>query len=163
MCYVHTTVSLKSAHEWSTLQVCQRGWWVLFRVFPHLTLKERSCHIYSDLMPLKQIIGQVITQNGAASSFEVCTQHSEPHHVTMAMQCSPMCVATLSTCTMQNCLIINLRWSTRCLRCAHSLRPYFYLDPMQEIGPKVGSGHSFVWLRYIYYVWFVCKLRIESQ
>ena len=43
-----TFVSRKSAHRRSTLQVCQRGGWVLFQVFPHLTMKERPCHVYSD-------------------------------------------------------------------------------------------------------------------
>ena len=49
---VSTTVSQKSAHGRSTLQVCQRGGWVLFCVFPHFITKERLCHVYHDSMPL---------------------------------------------------------------------------------------------------------------
>ena len=53
--HIHTIVSQKSAHGWSTLQVCQRGGWALFSVFWHLTTKECPCHVSSDSMPLKQI------------------------------------------------------------------------------------------------------------
>ena len=34
-----------------------RGW-VLFQVFPHLTTKECPCHVYKELTPSEQIIGQ---------------------------------------------------------------------------------------------------------
>ena len=44
--YTCTIVLWKSAHGWSTLKVCQRGGWALFWVFPHLTMKERPCHVY---------------------------------------------------------------------------------------------------------------------
>ena len=47
------------------------GGGVLFQVFSHLTMKEHPCHIYSDSMPLKQIIEQRITYNGATSGIEV--------------------------------------------------------------------------------------------
>ena len=36
-----------------------------------LTMKELPCHVYSDLMPSKQIIGQIIAYIGTTSSFEV--------------------------------------------------------------------------------------------
>ena len=36
-----------------------------------LTTKERPHHVYSDSMPLKQVIGQAITDKGTTSSFEV--------------------------------------------------------------------------------------------
>ena len=71
LCFPSTVVSRKRAHGRSTLQVCQRGGWALFRVFPHLTTKERPCLVYSNSMPLKQIIGQTVTYNGTTSSFEV--------------------------------------------------------------------------------------------
>jgi len=154
MCYVHTIVSLKSAHEWSTLQVCQRGGWVFFRVFPHLTKKECPCHIYSDLMPSKQIIGQAITHNGATSSFEVCTQHSEPHHVTMTMQCSSMCVATLSTCTTHNCRIINLQWSTRWSFLPQMCTP---LEAVQILYKKLGQMWALFCVTMVYILCLVCS------
>ena len=47
------------------------GGQVLFQVFLYLTTKECPCHVYSDLMPLKQIIGQTVTYNGTISGFEV--------------------------------------------------------------------------------------------
>ena len=37
----------------------------------HLTTKDSPCHVYSNLMPLKQIIEQTIMYNGAISTFEV--------------------------------------------------------------------------------------------
>ena len=66
-----TTVSRKSAYGWSTLQVCQRGGWALFRMFPHLTTKGHPRHVYSNSKPSKQIIGHKITYNRITSSFEV--------------------------------------------------------------------------------------------
>ena len=36
-----------------------------------VTIKELSCHVYSDLMPSKQIIGQIIAYNETTSSVEV--------------------------------------------------------------------------------------------
>ena len=60
--YMHTIVSWKSAHEQSTLQVSEKGGWIPFWVFP----PKRSCHVYSDSMPSKQIhvIGQAILYCG---------------------------------------------------------------------------------------------------
>ena len=40
-----------------------RGEWALFRVLPHLTTKERQCHVYSDSIPSKQIIGPITMYN----------------------------------------------------------------------------------------------------
>ena len=37
----------------------------------HLTMKECPRHVYSDLKPLKQIIGHKIMYNGITSGFEV--------------------------------------------------------------------------------------------
>ena len=59
------------AHGQSTLQVCQREGWSLFQVFPHLTTKERPCHVYSGWMPSKQRIRRTVTYNGATNSFKV--------------------------------------------------------------------------------------------
>ena len=66
-----TVVLQKSAHWWSTLQVCQRGWWAIFRVVPHLNTKECPCHVYSDSMPSKQKTGQAIICNGTTNGFKV--------------------------------------------------------------------------------------------
>ena len=66
-----TVVSLKSAHGWSTLQVCQRRGWVLFQLFPHLTTKEHPCHVYSDSKPSKQIIEHKTTYHEITSAFKV--------------------------------------------------------------------------------------------
>ena len=74
MMYVglHITVVLrKRAHGHSTLQVCQRAGWALFQLVPHLTTKECPRHVYSDLKPLKQIIGHKIMYNRITSGFEV--------------------------------------------------------------------------------------------
>ena len=66
-----TVVSRKRAHGWSTLRVFQRGGWALFRMFPHLTMKEHPRHVYSDLKPSEQIVGHKITYNVITSGFEV--------------------------------------------------------------------------------------------
>ena len=43
----------------------QRERWALFQVIPRIFLitKECPCHVYSDLMPLKQTIEQVANNN----------------------------------------------------------------------------------------------------
>ena len=69
--YLYSYSHKRSSHGRSSLQVCQRRGWALFQVFPHLTTKEQPCHVYNVLMPPKQIIGQTITYNGAASGFKV--------------------------------------------------------------------------------------------
>ena len=43
-----TIVLQKSAHGRSTLQVCQRVGWALFRMVLHLTMKEHLSHVYSN-------------------------------------------------------------------------------------------------------------------
>ena len=40
---VYTVVSRKRAHGRSTSQVCQRGGWALFRLFPQLTTSTQRC------------------------------------------------------------------------------------------------------------------------
>ena len=95
LCYwnTYTMVLWKSKH--------QRAGWALFWVFPHLTMKECSCHVHSDLMPLKEKIGQM-TYNWTTSGFKVeSLQHTTPIH-------------------------------------------WVNFDPIQEFGPEVGGGHSFV-------------------
>ena len=67
----YSSLTEKSTHGRSTLQVCQRGGWVLFRLFPHLTTKECPRHVYKDLKPSKQITGHKITYNGITNGFEV--------------------------------------------------------------------------------------------
>ena len=81
-------VSWKSTYGRSTVQVCQTGGYALFGVFWHLTTKERPCHVFRDLMPLKQIIGQMIMYNGITTDFEVKSgQHptlwTAPCHMSM--------------------------------------------------------------------------------
>ena len=88
----HIPLSCKraSAHGWSTVQVRQRGGWALFRMLPHLTMKEHLAmsYVYSDSMPSKQIIGQTIVYNGATSGFEV-----------KAWQHTTLCHRELRVCT----------------------------------------------------------------
>ena len=85
---ISTIVSLNSTYGWSTLKVCQWRGWALFWMFPHLITEEHQSHIYSDSIPFKQVIGQLITYNRTTSGFEVeswGTQHSKWHHVTMSI------------------------------------------------------------------------------
>ena len=48
----------------------KRGVGAFLKVQPLIT-KEHPCHVYSDLMHSKQIIGQTVTYNGTTSGFEV--------------------------------------------------------------------------------------------
>ena len=72
----------------SILQVCHSRRWALFQVFPHiLTTKERPCHVYSNSMPLKQIIIQIIANNkGFEVNFWPHITLWTAHHVTMNMR-----------------------------------------------------------------------------
>ena len=67
----------------------KRKWGLLM----HLTTKERPHHAYSDLIPLKQIIQQTITQKKEAMvvlrSSPDSTRHSERHTVTVSVWCAP--------------------------------------------------------------------------
>ena len=68
----------------------KEGCGLLFQMFPHLTTKEHPCHVYSNAMLSKQIIGQAINVQrtslpAASRSIPGSTQHSEQHHVTMSM------------------------------------------------------------------------------
>ena len=67
----YTVVSQKSALGQSTLQVSQRGVWMLFRLFPYLTTKEHPHNVHSDSKPSKQIMGHEITYSGITSVFKV--------------------------------------------------------------------------------------------
>ena len=56
--------------------------WALFQLFPHLTMKERLRHVYSNSKagskPSKQIIGHKITYNGISDgehSVARCSLH----------------------------------------------------------------------------------------
>ena len=68
----NTVASRKRGHGWSTLQVRRREGWAPFEcMFPQLTTKERPCHVYSDLMPSKQITGQTITYMAIHTYLEI--------------------------------------------------------------------------------------------
>ena len=71
-----TVVSRKSVHGWSTLhKSAKKGGVGALVSVSHLTTKEHPCHVYSDSMPSKQIIGQTITYNGT-TCFSNSTQSS---------------------------------------------------------------------------------------
>ena len=75
-----TIVLWKSAHRHSTLQVCQRGVWVLFQVFPHLTMKEPPCICASTQSQCPWINHPSGIDNSVRTTkqptFEVLTAHS---------------------------------------------------------------------------------------
>ena len=76
----HQTLSSRvgAGHEttgpWAELltSLPKRGVGTILSV-SHLVMKVCPCHVYSDSMPMKQIIGQIIIikYSGATSSFEV--------------------------------------------------------------------------------------------
>ena len=75
-----TIVLWKSAHRHSTLQICQRGVWVLFQVFPHLTMKEPPCICASTQSQCPWINHPSGIDNSVRTTkqptFEVLTAHS---------------------------------------------------------------------------------------
>ena len=94
---LHTVVSWKSPHGWSTLH-CQKGRWALFWVFSHLTMKQCPCHVYSDLIPSKQTTGQTLMYNRAAGSFIVkpwqyTALWTAPWHCDHEVACTLQCIS----------------------------------------------------------------------
>ena len=57
----HNYHSLAKERPWTEHLTNLPKGWALFWVFPHLTSDECPCHVYSDSMPSKQIIGQTLT------------------------------------------------------------------------------------------------------
>ena len=53
--------------------------------FTFITTKERPRHVYSDLLPSKQTIGQTTETPAASKLSPDGTQHSEQHHVAVSM------------------------------------------------------------------------------
>ena len=159
---------MKSASKWvehlTSLQ--KRGGWALFRLLPHLTMKEHPRHVYSDSKPLKPKIGHKITYNGITSGFEAESwRHTTlwmprwdagEHSVTYGAH-------RISYVILRKDPLHWFRWSiTRCflpeicivleavLLKLHAtfasgwVLIWVNFDPIQEIGPKVGGGRSFV-------------------
>ena len=60
----------RAPHDQRTIQVCQRGEWVLFQVFPHLTMKEHPGHVYSNSIPEANTLtnNHVHNEHGVAHS-----------------------------------------------------------------------------------------------
>ena len=86
-----TVVSRKSAHERNTLQVCQSRRWVLFWVFRHLTTKERPCHVYSDLIPSKQIVRQIVEYKEINNGWVLMAHNTLDGTVSQWAWCSSRC------------------------------------------------------------------------
>ena len=133
----------------------KRGVGVLW-VFLHLTIKERPCQDYRDLMPSKQIN---VMYNGTTSGFEVLMAHNTLNgNMSPWAWCSSLCTPYYQRPSMQKCIIVTVSkvlHEVSYLRYAHRLRLHFSnstwssliqvnFDPIQDIGPKVGSGGSFV-------------------
>ena len=97
----------------------KEGGGALFWVSPHLTTKERPCHVHSDLMPSKQIIGQSITQHNRITTG---TQHSIPIPLNHELLCEcklfivPVLFATISAphsnCGQTLCEPVKLETTT---------------------------------------------------
>ena len=144
----YTVVSQKRTDGWPTLQVCQRGEWV----FPHLTMKDRPCHVYRDSMPLKQII---VMCNRTTSGFEVLMAHNTLNgNMSPSAWRSSLCTPYYQRPSMQICIVTfgEVLHKVSYLRYAQHLRLCFsnsiqsslkgghsLFAPIQDIGPKVGS------------------------
>ena len=146
--------------------------WALFWVLPQLNTKERPCHVYSNLMPSNQTIGQTTTCNRTAAASKLSpdgTQHwmapchgtlgHGEHGVPRSAHCNQL---QLSTCRCLQWSITQsfLPWVCIALEAvfqsqtphearsrvgAHSSN----FDRVQENGPKVGGEHSFTRLCYL--------------
>ena len=146
--------SLTKERPWAEhLTSCRRGGQALFWVFLHLTTKEHPCHVYSapmPWMPWKQITGQIIPYNGTITGFEEGIAQGA-HHIS-------------NVCLRKDALYSNLWWSIiqslyySTWGCAsqtpHKLAHGWALiqvnfDPIPEVGPKVGGGHTYARGRFI--------------
>jgi len=65
----------KSAIGWVGTPYKSAIGWVLFQMFLHLTMKEHPCRVYSDSMPLKQIIEQWRATEPPSASRSCPTAH----------------------------------------------------------------------------------------
>ena len=84
---------------------------VLFWVFLHSTTKERPCHVYSDLMPSKQITRQTLTHNRTNSGFKAkAWWHNYTLNDTMSLR--PLVSTTLVKSVYTKLPCNNLRWSS---------------------------------------------------
>ena len=84
--------------------------WVLFWVLLHLTTKGRPCHVYSDSIPSKHIIGQIIMYDGTTSGFEVeSCQHTTLRTAPCHREHGVASILATSVYTMVPCT--NFQWS----------------------------------------------------
>ena len=138
---IHTIVSQKSAHRRSTLQVCQRGVWALFRlfVFNHWRAPT-SCLQWLDLPKANNWTNNNVQQN--PSGFKV------------ESWCFSYCKLDGWCEGLGRRLTVLLKLHTKPVPWWALNRVKF--EPIQKIGPKVEgrhsfvSSHSFVRLRYIH-------------
>ena len=101
----------KSTHGWKHLTRLSKRGWLLFRVFPHLPMEEHPCHVYSNLMLLKQMFGQIMMYNGTTSSFEVKSWwHTTLWNGTMSPRawCSSWCALHYFSLSTQRCLVVTI-------------------------------------------------------
>ena len=126
-----TTITITGSDETSPGTREYRTWWVIlmyriltkerpwvehltslprtfFWVFLHLTMKEHPCHVYSNLMPSKQII--VMYNRTTCSDSKPSpdgTQCSGWHHVTMIWCSSARCAPHWLRLSMQRCHVVT--------------------------------------------------------
>ena len=139
-----------------------KGGWVLFQVVLHLTTKEHPCLVYSNSMTSNSIIGQTIMYNGTTSGFGFkswwhTTLWTAAMSIYAKMPCSNLWWSITQSFLPQTCISLEA-----VLPKLHAkLTPGWPLiqanfDPIQEIRPKVGVGHSFEggcsWEHYIYHL-----------
>ena len=133
------------------MQICQKQGGVSALSSAHLTTKVHPCHVCSDSMPSRQIIGQTITYNKATAASKSSpdgTQHSEWHHVTMStVQLSVRTALAMSVYAKMPAVkyyAICITLVAVLLKLYVKLTPRINFYPIQEIGPKVGGGCSFM-------------------
>ena len=144
--------------------------WVcsLFGVFQHLITKQHLFHVSSNSMPLKQIIGQVITYIGTTTDFEVeswwhTTLWTAPCHSEHGVY-SSRCVLHYLRPSMQRSLVVTfgivlhevltsdmhstwgLCFSNSTSTCSSVGTHLSKLWPYEGFDPEVGRGWAFSWV-----------------
>ena len=153
----YTVVSCKRAHGRSTLQVCQRGGWAFFQLFPHLTTKECPRQVYNDSKPSKQIIAHKIMYNRITSVFEV---ESWQHTTLRKARCDGEHSVARGAHRITYVLLCKdalywFWWSiTRCfipeifIRDTHSTWGRASQTPREAVAPRWGTHSSKLWPLY---------------
>ena len=119
-----------------------------------ITTKERPCHVYSDSMPSKQIIGQTIMYNGNTSCFEVeswwrttlWTAPCHREHGWCSSQCAPSTALAMSIYANFKMPCSNFQWSiTQCFLPQICIA---FEAVLFKLHVKLAPGWALIWVKF---------------